>query len=91
MMAFKVPDLENHAKALVALAAGALAPALLAAALLLLGFDPGFSVLGLSAFTGTFTATAVWWVPNKTHGYNVNDIAAVLIQAGFDAVEKDKD
>ena len=86
-----MPDLENHAKALVALAAGALAPALLAVALILLGYEPGFSVLGLSAFTGIFTATAVWWVPNKTHGYNVNDIAAALIQAGFDAIGQDED
>jgi len=49
----------------------------------------GAALLGLASAIPT--AAAVYWVPNRTHGFNVNDIAAALIEAGFDAVAESEE
>lgn len=79
-----------HAKAIAAFAVSlAVPPVLLAATSGETRHILAAAMLGLA--TAVPTALAVWWVPNRTHGFNVNDIAAVLIRAGFDAVEQDED
>ena len=80
-------NLAFHAKAIAAFVVPLLVPPLM---LVLLGGTfhhiLGAAVLGLAS--AAFTASAVYWVPNRTHGYNVNDIAASLIEAGLNAVEQ---
>ncbi|MEL7166690.1 MAG: hypothetical protein AAGL96_14560 [Pseudomonadota bacterium] len=80
-------NLAFHAKAIVAFCVALLAPAFL---LLLLG-DPTFwHVLGallIGGFTATLTALAVWFTPNRTHGFNVNLLATAMTDAGFGAAK----
>lgn len=74
----------RYAKAWVALATGLLAA--------LAQFTPLASggLSGLVAAIGAFaTALAVYLVANKTHGFNVNDIADALIGAALDPDEDD--
>jgi hypothetical protein len=84
-------SIENHAKAIAAGIIATVAPALL---LVLIGAPPvphfkGAVIVG--GFSGLLTAAAVWWVPNRTHGFNVAEIAAVLVKAGFEASEREGD
>jgi hypothetical protein len=78
-------DLARHAKAIAAFASSIIAALALFGACAALGIGTP-SVLIAAPFVATLTAAVVWWVPNRTHGFNVNDIADVLIDAGFDAV-----
>ncbi|MQQ09105.1 hypothetical protein GFB49_11620 [Epibacterium sp. SM1979] len=80
-------ELAYYAKAITAFVFSLIVPPVL---LWLLGGDSndllGAAILG--ATSALITAFAVFLVPNRTHGFNVNDIAASLVQAGFDAVEQ---
>lgn len=83
-------NIESHAKAVAAFVAvlGAALVAFAACAVLGLGAP---SALTAAPFLASVAATVVWWVPNRTHGYNVADIAAVLIKAGLEATESKGD
>lgn len=84
-------SLERHAKAIAAFATALAAPAIFAALAGATHPMENLAALILGAFTGILTGVVVYAVPNKTHGYNVNDIADSLIQAGFDAVAEQED
>lgn len=79
-----------HAKAITAFAVSLVVPPLM---LLVLGGSfhhiLGAALIGFGS--ATLTATAVFLVPNRTHGFNVNDIAASLIEAGLDAVDQSEE
>ena len=78
---------EAHAKAIAAFVAVIGAVLVASGACMALGLGAP-SALTAAPFVAAIAATAVWWLPNRTHGFNVNEIAAALVNAGLEAARK---